>query len=43
MDEELRVEARRTLLEGVEEGKDPLELLDEIASMWDGDPAELIW
>lgn len=36
-----KAEARSVLMAGVEEGANPFDLLDEISSIWDGDPAEL--
>lgn len=40
-EERAKAEARSILMAGIEEGKDPFALLDEIASEWDGDPTEL--
>lgn len=40
-EEMAKAEARSILMAGIEEGKDPFTLLDEIASEWDGDPVDL--
>lgn len=38
---EERKDARRFILDGIEAGVPPMQLLDELASFYDGDPCDL--
>lgn len=34
--------AREILIDGLDSGANPLDILDDISSVWDGDPTELL-
>lgn len=38
---EEREDARRFILDSIDSGRDPMSILDELASFYDGDPCEL--
>ena len=41
--EDERFEEAKEILElGIEENKDPMDMLEEISEIWDGDPFDLI-
>jgi len=40
--DEAKEYAREILMDGLDSGANPLDILDDISSVWDGDPTELL-